>query len=36
MTTDAPFDPTAPLAGPPEPWDSAAHPERARPVRRIT
>src|SRR6478752_5349866 len=26
MTTDAPFDPTAPLAGPPEPWESAPTP----------
>ena len=28
MTTDAPFDPTAPLAGPPEPWESAPTPSR--------
>ena len=26
MTTDPPFDPTAPLAGPPEPWESAPTP----------
>ena len=28
MTTDPPFDPTAPLAGPPEPWESAPTPSR--------
>ena len=29
MTTDPPFDPTAPLAGPPEPWESAPTPSAA-------
>ena len=28
MTTDPPFDPTAPLAGAPEPWESAPTPSR--------
>ena len=29
MTTDPPFDPTAPLAGPPDPWESAPDAEPA-------
>ena len=28
MTTDPPFDPTAPLAGPSDPWGSAPTPSR--------